>query len=122
MTEEKRRFSRVVFKMQAELAVQGRLFAVAEIANLSVGGCQLAIGEDFTPGTECSLLIQLNPADRRMNVETGGEIVRSQDGVIGVKFTSISPEALVHLRNIIRYNAADPDRIEREIDDHPGLV
>lgn len=122
MTEEKRRFSRIVLQMKAELLVHGNLFSVAEIANLSVGGCQLDIGKDFPAGTECSLLIVLNPADRRMNVETDGEVVRSQGGVLGIRFTSISPEALVHLQNIIRYNSPDPDRVEQEIDQHPGLV
>lgn len=122
MTEEKRRFSRIAFKMKAELAVYRKLFTVEEIVNLSVGGCQLDIGEDLALGTECSLLIVLNPADRSMNVEVGGEVARYENGTAGIRFTSISPEALVHLQNIIRYNAPDPDRIEDEIADHPGLV
>ena len=122
MTEEKRRFSRIVFNMNAELTVSGRIFPVAEMINLSVGGCQLEIGEDFPAATPCSLLIVLNPADRSMNVDVDGEIVRSDSGVVGIRFSTISPEALGHLQNIIRYNAADPDRIEKEIIDRPGLV
>jgi len=122
MADEKRRFSRIVFKMNAEFAVRGKLFKVDEIANLSVGGCQLEIGEDFPAGTDCTLLIVLNPADRTMNVEVVGEVVRSMKGVVGIRFNSIGPEALVHLQNIIRYNAPDPDRIEEEIGKHPGLV
>ncbi len=111
-----------MFQIEAELAVPGKLYKVDEIANLSVGGCQLDLGESLEKGTECSLLIVLNPADRRMNVEVGGEVVRVQGNIAGIKFTSIEPEALVHLQNIIRYNAPDPDRIEEEIDEHPGLV
>lgn len=122
MTDEKRRFSRIVFKMNAVLTVRGNLFKVKEIANLSVGGCQLDIGEHVTVGTACSLLIVLNPADRTMNVEVDGEVVRSEKGTVGIKFSSIAPDALVHLQNIIRYNAPDADRIEQEIDEHPGLV
>ncbi len=122
MREEKRRFSRVVFRTKAQLTVKDRLFSVAEITNLSVGGCQLEIDEELAPGTPCSLLIVLNPADRRMNVEVEGEVVRSASGSVSVKFTLIGQEALVHLQNIVRYNSADPDRIEREIDEHPGLV
>lgn len=122
MSDEKRRFSRVVFKMKAELAVAGILYKVEEIANLSVGGCQLDIGEEIAPGAECSFLLVLNPADRRSNVEVAGEVVRSESGNVGIKFTSIGPEALVHLQNIIRYNSSDPDRIEEEIDERPGLL
>lgn len=122
MTEEKRRFSRIVFQMKAELAVPGKVFTVEEIADLSIGGCQLDVGEEIAGGTECSLLIILNPADRQMNVEAGGVVVRSEGGVVGIKFTAIEPQALVHLQNIIRYNSPDPDRIEEEIAEHPGLV
>jgi hypothetical protein len=122
MSEEKRRFSRIVFQIEAELTVPGKLYNLDEIANLSVGGCQLDIGEPLKEGTECSLLIILNPADRRVNVEVGGEVVRVKGNVAGIKFTSIEPEALLHLQNIIRYNASDPDRIEEEIDEHPGLI
>lgn len=122
MTVEKRRFSRVIFKMAAELVVEEEVYRVEEIANLSVGGCQLDIGEEFESGTLCKLLIVLNPADRRMNVEVGGEIVRSDGETVGIRFTSIDPEDLAHLQNIIRYNSPDPDRIEEEIKDHPGLL
>jgi hypothetical protein len=122
MSEEKRRFSRIVFKMKTELNVPGKRYTFEEIANLSVGGCQLEVGEDLAAGTQCSLLIILNPADRRMNVEVSGQVIRSRGGVCGIKFISIAPEALVHLQNIIRYNAPDPDRIEDEIDQHPGIV
>lgn len=122
MEEEKRRFSRIVFQMKSELTVPGKRYTFEEIANLSVGGCQLAVGEDLAVGTECGLLIILNPADRHMNVEVNGQVIRSRGGVCGIRFTSIGPEALVHLQNIIRYNAPDPDRIEEEIDQHPGIV
>ena len=122
MTDEKRRFSRIVFKMAAELTASGSVHKVDEITNLSVGGCQLNIGAEIASGTECTLLIILNPADRRMNVEVDGHVVRTVDGMVGVKFTSIGPDALSHLQNIIRYNSPDPDKIEDEIDEHPGLV
>ncbi len=111
-----------MFKMAAELRVSGTVYTVDEIANLSVGGCQLNIGVEIPSGTECTLRIVLNPADRRLNVDVDGHIVRANDGMVGVQFTSIGPDALSHLQNIIRYNSPDPDKIESEIDERPGLV
>lgn len=122
MVEDKRRFSRIFFQMAAELTVPGALYRVERIANLSVGGCLFEIAEDIPVGTECSVLVILNPADRRMNVEVAGEVVRSGKQTVSVKFTAIDPESLNHLQNIIRYNAPDPDQIEGEIKDHPGIV
>lgn len=122
MTEEKRRFSRVVFGMNAKLILADQEITVGEIINLSVGGCQLDITTTIAPGTECRMLIELNPADRRMNVEVVGEIVRVEDSSVSIRFVSINPEDLVHLQNIIRYNSPDPDQVEKEISEHPGLV
>lgn len=122
MTEEKRRFSRVVYQVESELTVKGEVYTFDKLVDLSVGGCQLGLQEQIEPGTECTLLMKLNPADRRMNIEVAGQIVRCDDKCIGVKFTTIDPEGLIHLQNIIRYNSDDPDIIEEEITKRPGLV
>lgn len=122
MIQEKRRFSRITFQMAAELHVDGAAYAFDSISNLSVGGCLFELAEPVTVGAGCQVLIVLNPADRRMNVKTAGRIVRADKGTVSIQFTAIAPESLHHLQNIIRYNAPDPDAIEDEIKDHPGLV
>ena len=48
--------------------------------------------------------------------------MRSDQEMTGIKFTGIDPDSLFHLHNILRYNAVDPDRVEQEIDEHPGLI
>jgi hypothetical protein len=122
MNQEKRRFSRITFQMKAELEVNNTTYAFDSITNLSVGGCLFELATEFPIGTDCQVLIVLNPADRRMNVRAAGRIVRSGGETVSVQFTAIEPESLHHLQNIIRYNASDPDVIEDEIKDHPGLV
>lgn len=119
MAEEKRRFSRIIFNVQARLMVDGREYPVARIVNLSVGGCLLEIQDDLPLGAACTFTIFLP----RMapGVEVFGEIVRAGDGEASLKFVRITPENLVHLQNIIRYNADDPELIEEEIHSHPGL-
>lgn len=120
MTTEKRRFSRIGFNVRARLAVGDREFVVERIANLSVGGCLLELEAVLAEGAACLFTIFLP----RMGpgVEVQGQVVRGVDGLVSLKFTSIDPENLFHLQNIIRYNAEDPDRIEEEIKSHPGLI
>ena len=113
MVDEKRRFSRIFFNVSAKLTVVGRDYRIERIANLSVGGCLLEISEKLPLGSACSCTIFLSGIESGMTVH--GEIVRVGNGEISVKFTSIEPENLFHLQNIIRYNAADPDAIEEEI-------
>lgn len=119
MTAEKRRFSRVIFNVRAQLTVDQAVYTVERIGNLSIGGCQLQLNDRLLPGTACKFTVFLP----RMGpgIEVFGEVVRSAEGEAGIKFTRIDPDNLSHLQNIIRYNAEDPDLIEEEIQSHPGL-
>ncbi len=119
MTEEKRRFSRVFFNVDAMFEVDDGKYPVDHIVNLSVGGCLLELEAAFAVKQKCQVTIQLN--HMAPGVKIYGEIVRVGDGDVSVKFTSISPDNLLHLQNIIRYNAEDPDQIEAEINASPGL-
>lgn len=122
MPEEKRRFSRIVFRVSAELTVGATTVTTKLLENLSVGGCLFPISGDFDVGSPCKLVIRLDHAANGPKVWVTGGIVRCTPGRIGIKFTGIDPESLRHLHNILRYNASDPDRIEEEIDKHPGLI
>lgn len=122
MVEDKRRFSRIFFDMPAELTVADTRYTVEQIANLSIGGCLLKIKDDLPVGAECEITIRLDDASHDLKIEVNGEIVRNDAETVGIKFTRINPDHLIHLQNIIRYNAEDPDRISEEIKRHPGLV
>ncbi|MBU1566449.1 MAG: PilZ domain-containing protein [Proteobacteria bacterium] len=120
MMAEKRRFSRIIFNIRARLVVGETVYTVERLVNLSVGGCQLEIDDELPPGEPCTfsiLLPRMGPG-----VEVMGEVVRTGNGVASLKFTGIEPENLFHLQNIIRYNAEDPELIEEEIKEHPGLI
>ena len=119
MGDEKRRFSRIFFDVRTKLTVGGRDYTIERIANLSVGGCQLAISEDIPLGSACTCIIYLAGGESAMTVQA--DVVRVGNGEVSLSFTSIDPENLFHLHNIILYNAADPDMIEEEIRLHPGL-
>ena len=119
---EKRRFSRIVLNMAAELTVDDTVYSFMHVDNLSVGGCLLKTGECLREGTACRFWLPLEPADPHLSIEAFGEIVRCDGESVSVRFTRITPESLFHLQNVIRFNAPDPDRIDGEIMQHPGLV
>ncbi len=122
MSTEKRRFSRIGFNMAAELTVHDHVYSFSQVDNLSVGGCLFKTAEDLEAGAACRLWLPLEPTDSELGVEVFGEIARCDRETVSVRFTRIDPESLFHLQNIIRYNAVDPDRIEDEISEHPGLI
>lgn len=119
MTDEKRRFSRIFFNVKAKLTVGEAVYSIDRIANLSIGGCLLEIGDELPLGGNCKFTVLL--PGKVPGVDVHGEIVRTGNGEVSLKFTTIEHENLYHLQNIIRYNAEDPDVVEDEISVHPGL-
>ncbi len=122
MVEDKRRFSRIFFNMPTELTIADSSYTVERIENLGIGGCLLKIKDDLPIGAECKIAILLSDEPQSLRVEVSGEIVRSDEETVGIKFTRIGPDDLNHLQNIIRYNAEHPDKISEEIKRHPGLI
>lgn len=119
MVVEKRRFSRIVFDVEARLTVDEIHYNLERITNLSVGGCLLDINNGFTVGQECSVTILLSGLEPGVLIY--GEIVRVTEKQTSILFTSVTPENFLHLQNIILYNAEDPERIDEELSVRTGL-
>jgi hypothetical protein len=119
MTVEKRKFSRIVFDVEVRLTVGEVDYTLERITNLSVGGCLLSVNDGFAEGQECIVTILLSRMEPGVLVY--GKIVRVAEGEVSVQFTSVTPENLQHLQNIIRYNADDPERIDEELNVRTGL-
>ena len=122
MSKENRRFSRIPFQINAEITIYGEVYQIEKINNLSIGGGLFPLAKDLAPGSPCQVRIILNGTGSELNILVAGRIQRSSPAGVAIQFTSIEPENLFHLRNIIRFNASDPDTIEREIELHPGLI
>ena len=119
MTEEKRKFSRIVFDVAARLTVSDVTYNLDRMTNLSVGGCLLSINDGFAVEQGCTFTILLDRMEPGVMVY--GKIVRVTDGEVSIQFTSVTPENLAHLQNIIRYNAEDPELIDEELSGRIGL-
>jgi hypothetical protein len=122
MVKEHRRFSRVSFATKTQLIVQGKALLVKRIINLSVGGCQVEMDEQLTSGMECEMQIFLNTENTLPDIRVSGKVLRLEGAKTSIQHTSIDPDSLYHLQNIVRYNSKDPDVIEKEIGLHPGIV
>lgn len=122
MENNKRRFTRVDFKVRAEMTANDVEYHADEISNLSVGGCLLPVAGSMKPGDACGVRLFLIGASSELEIRVDGEISRSTPEETAVKFTGIDPDSLFHLQNIILYNSEDPGSVERELDEHPGIV
>ena len=122
MGEEKRRFSRIHSEIEAQVVAGERQYRTGQVIDLGVGGCLLGIGADLEPGAPCSVRFVLGSADTGLNIRVKAEVIRSNAGTVALKFTEIDPDSLFHLQNLVRYNAENPEAVEQEIKEHPGLM
>jgi hypothetical protein len=118
----KRRFTRVPFNVRTRIEIEGESHTVERIYNLGVGGCLLPLAIRPKRGAPCRLEIRLGDARTELSVRVEGEVIRSGEETVAVQFIRIDPDSLYHLQNIIRYNAPDPETVEKEIDRHPGIL
>jgi hypothetical protein len=122
MAHEIRRFSRIQPEIEAQMTADNHQYRTTEVINLGIGGCLLGITVDLKPGAACSLQFVLGNADAGPEIRVEAEVIRCQPEGIALRFTGIDPDSLFHLQNLIRYNAEDPEAVEQEIREHPGLV
>ena len=56
-----------------------------------------------------------------IRLEVTGKVSRVDDDGMAIEFTGVPLDDLEHLRNLIRFNAEDPNAVEDEFDSHIGL-
>ena len=122
MDSNKRRFTRVNIHFPARFSLSnGSTYQISTFENLSIGGCLFQSPAAPAVGETCSIAIELDSTAMATMIEIEGVIVRTENNLTAVKFESIEPDSLFHLQNLIKYNAIDPETIEDEIAEHPGL-
>lgn len=122
MAEEKRRFTRIAFQVHAVLTAGQTVAETDALTNLSIGGCLFPLDGPVAPGTQATLRIDLGATENPMQINVQAQVVRYEKNEVALRFVAVDPDGLFHLKNILRYNHPDTERIEKEIHDHPGLV
>ncbi len=124
MEQDKRRFTRISLPFPIIFSLEnGESQVVQQIKNLSVGGCLLTLARVPETGRACTVIINLsNAGEDGPCIRAQGTVVRRIDEDIAIQFTAIDPESLFHLQHLLLYNAPDPDKIDSEIQLHPGIL
>ncbi|WP_028585859.1 PilZ domain-containing protein [Desulfogranum mediterraneum] len=124
MPSEKRKFSRIHLNFSLTLTLaDGSAYLIDTLDDIAIGGCLIPAQAEYARQGPCHITIPLGDSpEAQPRIEVEGEIIRVTPEQVAICFNQIEPESLVHLQNLIRYNAPDPDKIEEEINQHPGLL
>jgi len=109
-----RKFSRVPFHVVATIAAGSRSFQGA-VTNLSMNGMFMETAERLAEGETVDIVITLSGTDPEVRVGFSGRVSRLTENGIAFHFEKVDLDSYTHLKNIIAYNMADPDKVMEEI-------
>lgn len=95
-----------------------------ETHNLSLRGVYCLCADPLPGGTECRVVLTLSGGGEPvpLRVKADGRVVRTERAGMAIEFNEMDLESYQTLRQLVLYNADDPDRVEREFRDHVGLL
>jgi hypothetical protein len=109
---EKRRKLRVEFKTKITLKTdQSKLNIEGNSKDLSLKGMFINTDEHIALNTKCDIEIYLTGMTEEFTLNMHGTVIRLENNGIAVEFTTMDLDSYTHLKNILRYNAENPDDI-----------
>lgn len=112
---ERRQKTRVSFRTDVVLKSGDKVIAArANSKNISLNGIFINTDQRLPLGTFCNLGIMLTGSSSELSLKIIGKIAREGDEGLGIAFESIDVDSYFHLRNIVKYNALDWEKIENE--------
>lgn len=126
MTENKsgdgREFTRVPINVGVEVRAKDILIKTHKTHDMSMVGISLEHEGNVIPiGTECDVSVFLEHVDPQIHVAMKGKVGRVTDKDLGIEFSEVELESYEHLQNLVRYNSANIDVVDKEINEHSGL-
>lgn len=115
MDTEKRKNIRIDFKTRVVLKCAGETISSdADSRDISLKGMFIKTDKLLAVGTPCDLELILTGASTNLNLAIKGTITRREADGLGVSFDGIDLDSYWHLKNLLLYNAQDPDKVEKE--------
>lgn len=111
----KRRNTRVPFHVTVTLAFPGGTYSRCETRDLSIRGVFVVGVRGPRVGEACQTELCLSGTSSSVCLSMKSTVVRTDDEGLALRFTEVDIDSFFHLRNIVYYNAGDPDSIEEFI-------
>jgi CheY-specific phosphatase CheX len=110
----KRTCSRVSLEFPVAITAESGEHFPGILQNLGLGGVFVACDTSLSVGTACQILLVLGDMDRGEQIRFYGHVVRKESHGLAIAFTKIDTDGFTHLKNLLCYNAPNPDEITEE--------
>ena len=112
---ERRKNTRVSFQTTADIKFPEHNYQHCETANLSLKGMSVKGITNHKVGEKCNISLALSGSSSQLLLYMKGEVVRVEADGIALHFSEIDLDSFYHLKNIVYYNADDPERLHLEL-------
>ena len=109
----RRFYSRANVSVRAEVGYEG-MVQQGQVRDVSLGGLFLTEVEGIPEGAQCQVTIVLEGVEPPIRIPLVGNIVRASEDGVGFHIEHLDPNQVSHLRNLVLYNAEDPEEIMTE--------
>ncbi|MFH1489296.1 MAG: PilZ domain-containing protein [Pseudomonadota bacterium] len=117
MEKDRREKSRVNFKTQVVLSSgDSEIKADVHSRDISLKGLFVYTDQKLPIGALCEISISLTGTSIELSLRAAGRITRQDPKGLGITFDAVDLESYEHLKNILLYNAPDPDGMLKEIE------
>lgn len=110
MTDEKRKFTRVAFKIFAEMQYAGKTIS-GRVSDLSLKGLFIHTTEQVELGEEMEVTLRLPSTSPPLDFRLRASVARVVADGIGMEIVESDLQAFTHIRNIVAMHLEDPDQI-----------
>jgi hypothetical protein len=117
MAKERRKRTRVPVDFDINIIFHGKKIKVKTF-NISLTGISCTSNPQFRADEPCEIVLALNT---ETNIMISGKIIRLDEKEAIISFISMDENTFYHLRRLLQFNSADPDKIEKEIK-NPAFV
>ncbi len=112
---KKRKNMRIDFNARVILKSDGHtILSDADSKDISLKGMFIKTDQALQVGTPCELELILSGTSTSLSLAMQGKITRQADDGLGVSFEGVDLDSYWHLKNLLLYNAQDPDALEKE--------
>lgn len=116
MSEERRKQTRVHFETQVVLkSGESEIISNLNLRDISLKGMFVRTNKIIPIGAFCDIQILLTGTSNPLYLSLKGRIVRHASSGLGLHFVSIDADSYIHFKNLLMYNALDPDAMEKEL-------
>ena len=117
-----REFTRINRSLDVVIELAGGRKLAGRSRDVSLTGALVVCDQVLSVGTKGTCTLILDGGEAQVRLRAAGTVVRHVADGMAMRFDELlDPETYDHLCQLIRYNALDPDKAEREIAAHIGL-